>query len=402
MDAGPGGVRSVLAEHRPGGQRPEGSPVFWPRWPNTGDPDSRRAKRRAEERGRRFARRRPLGQARRRSAAEFDFGEPSMPLAGRVYERLDATGARTAGVPGDGVVAFVRRAVGAAALGLRRAVGRFAIVRRFAAFAVGAVRFSRCLSTCVGRGVLRVDVAYIGFVSWVFVFWLVRCVMPSLITPPGADVIPARDQDLVAFGQAFGAAFGIAPFSNLEPPGADIVDAAVDFSTRLDIASNPSTRTSVTIANKNSVRRALVSLLRVGSRNAQTLFRAGGCTESQLNTLGLRSPDAPSPIAAPTDAPLVDVVSVAVDTVQLRVNQVVNGAPVTLRRFPYGVVGVEWTFISGTTSRVFSSNRVNVIAPTTEFANGAIVRVCGRYYTRRGLVGPMCQEVTFPVLRGGE
>lgn len=227
--------------------------------------------------------------------------------------------------------------------------------------------------------------------------------MPSLVSGPGRDLIPSRDEDLLSFATNFAFQWANVPEEAglTFPLASEITDVVQEFETALLLASNPASRTVPNVAAKNVRRAALVSLLRIAARNCQSSFRAGLLTAAQLALFGLRQADPPSPILAPTDAPLIDVVSVGVDTVTLRVNQVVNGQAVTLRRFPSGVVGVEWTFTSGTTSRVVSVNRVNVSADTTDFANGAIVRVCGRYYTRRGLVGPVSQEVTFPALRGG-
>lgn len=275
---------------------------------------------------------------------------------------------------------------------------RLAVAIRPAAFLSKSLAIAfGALLVAVGRH--TVVGAWVVGVSWVDVS---RCLMPSLVTPPGADVIPARDEQLREFAIAFGFAFANPPFATLGPEPTDLQDAADDFASKLATASAAATRTSVTIAAKNTSRATLVTLLRNAIRYASTAFRFGQVTEAQLATLGLRPPDPPSPINAPTDAPLVDVVSVSPDVVRMRVNQVVNGEAVTLRRFPYGVVGVEWRLVSSAASKVLSLNRVNAVVDTTDFADGAIVTATARYYTRRGLLGPVSAPITFPVLRGGE
>lgn len=223
--------------------------------------------------------------------------------------------------------------------------------------------------------------------------------MPSVIPGPGQDPIPQTDDALLSFANNFSTTWSPATFNVVLPTAASLAALANNYSEELALAQNPSSRTPQQIAIKNTNKAALIAALRPAARSAITAYRAGIVTEAAITNLGLRIPSPPTPITAPTDAPLIDVASVAVNTVTLRCNQVVNGLPVTLRRFPYGIIGCEYEFSAGTILESFTSNRVNTIRSTTGFAAGVIVTSRARYYTRTGLVGPWSQTFTFPAMR---
>lgn len=165
--------------------------------------------------------------------------------------------------------------------------------------------------------------------------------MPPLIPGPQADVLPTTDEAFGSFCTVFAAEYVANPFDldAVFPPAA-ITSSASAFNLALANASDPSTRTAVTVALKNDARAATSALIRPVIRGLVSLYRAGSVTGSQLEAFGIRIPDiTPSRIEAPATVPVLGVIASVPGTTRLRLYD--SGLGADTRKKPYGVVGCE-------------------------------------------------------------
>jgi len=227
--------------------------------------------------------------------------------------------------------------------------------------------------------------------------------MPSMISGPGSDQIPGPDDQLETFATIFAAAWDPADFNTVLPLQASLIAFAANYAASLATATAPATRTSPNIATKDLRRAEIVSALRGASRSAIAAFRDGIASAFLVETLGLRVPDlVPTPILAPPDAPVLGVAGVDLGFSRLRVTQVVDGVPVSTRRYPYGLTGVEVQsqLVGGVWTPSGSFRRVNLSIDTSGMPSGVVVLFRCRYFTARGLVGPWSDSVSAVTLNG--
>lgn len=121
------------------------------------------------------------------------------------------------------------------------------------------------------------------------------------------DFLPGRDQDLDAFAANFDTRITATPtaFGLLASDATAFHGLATDFSTKLATATNPSTRTKVTVQAKDISRAAL-------KLKARTLAKVVNAyppiTNAQRADLGLTVRDStPSPIPPPATQPVVNI-----------------------------------------------------------------------------------------------
>lgn len=226
--------------------------------------------------------------------------------------------------------------------------------------------------------------------------------MPNLINSPNSDPIPAKDDELAAFATNFATQWLPATFGSLVPLAATIAAANDAYKVSLAAATNPITRTPVSVGEKNARRAPLELLLRQSVAIAVAWWKANPLNpirDANLLNLGIRIPASPSPIGPPVDSPIIGLVSVAVGTAKFRFSNLVDGNAVTLRRLPRGVSTIQ-TELSGTGANIVeNSSRVNLIRDTIAWAAGTNVLVRSRYMTASGLVGPWCASINFAVTR---
>lgn len=208
---------------------------------------------------------------------------------------------------------------------------------------------------------------------------------------PHEDVIPGPDTDLDAFGLNFGTIWNPASFNSATPLAADINNAWSGFNAALAIATNAATRTPTTIREKDQARKALEPILRNAIRLATNANRQGFATDAALTALNIRTPDlVRTPIPAPTEPPILHFVESRPGILQYRLTQVVGGVPVTVRRFPYGAVGVRIQETWTGNERNTTIKRVNIYTPTGGIAPGTTITARACYFTARGEVSPLC------------
>ena len=226
--------------------------------------------------------------------------------------------------------------------------------------------------------------------------------MPSLINSPTSDPIPAKDDELAAFATNFATQWLPATFGSLVPLAATIANANDAYKVALASATNPISRTPVSVGEKNARRAPLELLLRQAIAISVAWWKANPqnpIRDANILNLGIRIPSSPSPIGPPVDAPIVGLVAVAVGTVKFRFQNLVDGNAVTLRRLPRGVSTIQTELSATGAIIVENSSRVNLMRDTTAWAAGTNVSVRSRYMTGSGLVGPWCASINFAVTR---
>lgn len=124
-----------------------------------------------------------------------------------------------------------------------------------------------------------------------------------------APYIPARDVDLVPWATNFADLITADPgLYGLDSTIAATIQAAVDaFDSAYTIATNPSTRTPVTVAAKDTAKQAMLPIVRT---YASQIRINPGVADADKIALGLNLPNNnPSPIPAPATAPVLTITS---------------------------------------------------------------------------------------------
>jgi len=175
------------------------------------------------------------------------------------------------------------------------------------------------------------------------------------------------------------------------------------YQTAYAVNIEPSTRTKVTVQNKNMARAALVA----GARQlSDYIIQVPTVTDGQLVALGLPARTARTPIPAPGFSPKVDFLSVMGRTVRVRLHD----SQSTRRGKPEGVNGAsvfshvgatppaniaDWKF-EGNTSRT----TVDVVFDESVPA-GSLIWVTAFWFNNRKQSGPACDPVSLNIAGGG-
>jgi len=225
--------------------------------------------------------------------------------------------------------------------------------------------------------------------------------MPALIPGPGQDVIPANDAAALAWLQNLGTEFTASAETITAPLAVTFAGLVTTFASALATASNPDTRTSVTVAAKGAAKATAAVMARDIVRQLVALFRSGVISSATLETYGVRIPDlVPTNIPAPITAPLLAVISAISGQQQLRAS---DSSTPDSRKKPFGATGLEiWRSSAATPPAngegsefigTFSRQPMIVMSPAG--LKGSPVHYFGRWVTARGLVGPWSLAASF-------
>lgn len=122
-----------------------------------------------------------------------------------------------------------------------------------------------------------------------------------------SDFIPAKDGEALNFMQTFSAGItaSVATY-DLVAADATAIDAAVDaFAAAYAIATNPATRTSVSVNTKDEARAAAEEIVR---QYAAVIKMNAGVSDSNKIAIGVRPVnDTRSPVPAPATSPLLNI-----------------------------------------------------------------------------------------------
>lgn len=225
--------------------------------------------------------------------------------------------------------------------------------------------------------------------------------MPAL--PP---YIPPRDADLATWADNFSDLITAAPGTyGLLAGDATAIAAVVNpFLAAYTLAVNPSTRTPVTVGDKDDARTAMLALVRQYA--VQISLNAGVLTADKIAVGVNPRTSTPSPIADPTTSPVLSIVSAPPLTHVLRYRD--EEASPSVKAKPYGVTQL---LLYGTASATPITDQdaldfkgAFTKAPSlVEWAPadaGKQAYYAGRWMTRRGLVGPWSAIVNFTIANG--
>ncbi|HMP07018.1 MAG TPA: hypothetical protein PJ982_11750 [Lacipirellulaceae bacterium] len=213
------------------------------------------------------------------------------------------------------------------------------------------------------------------------------------------DYIPAKDADLDAWALNFSTLITAAPtaYGLVSGQATTFATLRTAFTNSLLLATDPPTRTPVTVAAKDTARALLVTNAR---QLAAIVQGFPAITPTQLAALGLTVRQTiPTPIPAPVTQPVLSIIGNAGQVVTFNYHD--STTPLA-RAKPYGVIGVQVQYKLGATppsgwgdgvmAATFGRSPYRVVMPPT--AVGQIVHFNARYVTRRGLVGPINSTVT--------
>jgi hypothetical protein len=171
-----------------------------------------------------------------------------------------------------------------------------------------------------------------------------------------------------------------------------------NFDSALAIAQNDSTRTKVTVAEKDTAKAVLVADMRTLGRRLQA---NPNVTDAQKDALGMPVHDTGhSPVPAPITRPVVSLIGVAQWDVAVRA---VDETTPLSRAKPAGAVALQYYSWVGTEQAPedLEQWRFEGIATKSDFVisynladAGKPITIVARWMTRKGLVGPTSQPIT--------
>lgn len=217
-----------------------------------------------------------------------------------------------------------------------------------------------------------------------------------------APYIPATDSGLNAWAINFDSitAVDFLALGLTAPEAAAITAATAAFSAALTAATDPGTRTPVTIAAKNTAKAALLATVRP---LAQRIAINPAIDDETKVDLGLNPRTTlPTPIAPPTTFPVIDILAATPGQIKLQYRD--SETPDTKAK-PYGVVHLERWVTIGTTIAEDPSAAV-YFGPATKSPDfltfsaedaGKIATIFGRWVNRNAAVGPWSSPVSMTI-----
>ncbi|MEX0776632.1 MAG: hypothetical protein WD042_13095 [Phycisphaeraceae bacterium] len=221
-----------------------------------------------------------------------------------------------------------------------------------------------------------------------------------------ADYLPLTDDGLRNWSANFSALIGVEPadYGLTAEQVTAYATRATGYALTLAAATNPSTRGSATVLEKNTTKAALITMSRT---LAMQVTNNPLVTDQQRHDLGLtvRDPE-PTPVPPPSESPTLDITSVKGWTVHYRLH---NGEA-TNRAKPAGVTGAfvftyvgdaaptdleAWKF-EGTASKTITK----IVFPGT-LAPGTRVWITAAWVNAKLETGPACTPVFTQINYGG-
>ena len=222
--------------------------------------------------------------------------------------------------------------------------------------------------------------------------------MPAL-----APYIPPKQAQFNAWLNNFSTLLSASPGTyNCTTTQADSVAAATaTWNTQYAIITSPSTKTPAAISAKNDARTTALLTVRP---IAQQISKDAAVATTDKTAIGVNpNTSVPTPITAPTTAPVLTIQSSASYGVILRYRDATASPSVKAK--PYGVIGCQiWALPSATPvtdPTLLSFNQQATKSPTTVTMGstnlGKTVYSAARWATRTGLVGPWSAIINYTI-----
>ena len=175
------------------------------------------------------------------------------------------------------------------------------------------------------------------------------------------------------------------------------------YASAYSTATNPPTRTSVSIAAKDSARAFLVNNTIM---LAALVLRTPGVTNAQRLSLGLNPKTLPTPAPVPGSAPLVDFISTVARTVKVRVH---DGATPKKAKPPFVKSATIYSFVGLTPPTSVSAWKYEGVSNKSVFdilfpdtvANGALIWIAAVWNNAKNQSGPPSDPVSINIPGGG-
>lgn len=221
--------------------------------------------------------------------------------------------------------------------------------------------------------------------------------MPS--SPP---YIPASDSGLDAWATNFDSivAVDFATLGVTAPEAAALTAATTAYHDALVAATDPGTRTPVTVAAKNTAKAALLATARP---LAQRIAINPAIDDETKIDLGLNPHNSlPTPISPPITFPVVDILQATPGQIKIQYRD--SETPDSKAK-PYGVVHMERWVTIGTTIAVDPTNAV-YYGPATKSPDfltfdagdaGKIATIFCRWVNRNAQIGPWSSPVSMTI-----
>jgi hypothetical protein len=225
--------------------------------------------------------------------------------------------------------------------------------------------------------------------------------MPAL--PP---YIPAQDVNLATWADNFSDLItaGPATYGLLAGDATAIAAVVTPFLSAYSLAVNPSTRTPVTIADKDDAKIAMLALVRQYA--VQISLNAGVLTADKIAVGVNPRTSTPTPIATPTTSPVVTIVSAPPLQHILRYRDEMSSP--TVKAKPYGVTQIL-IYATASATPITDQNALDFKGAYTKAPSliewqpedaGKQAYYAGRWMTRAGKVGPWSSVTNFTIANG--
>lgn len=209
---------------------------------------------------------------------------------------------------------------------------------------------------------------------------------------PAASYIPAKDADFDAFFNNFQTLIAANPTDyGLVAGDATAITASYNtWHASYLLATNPDTRTTPVIAQKDANRTASVALIRP---YAQQISRNDAVSPELVTGLGLNLPNPTRPpIPPPLTFPVLGLISLAPRTINLRYTDSALGAS---KQKPVGAIGMELVAVVGVAPAVSPENgralgtftKAPLVASFDAADQGKTATFFGRWVTKSGAGG---------------
>lgn len=214
--------------------------------------------------------------------------------------------------------------------------------------------------------------------------------------------IPAKDVDFLAWLDNFDdlTSVNFATYGLTGPEAASITTVRNAYDAAFAAATNPATRTPVTVAAKDTAKATALATVRP---LAQTIRNNPAVTDDDRVALGLTVPDtSPTPVPPPTSFPLLDLLGATPGQHQLQYRD--SDTPTTKAK-PDGSIAMELWQTVGVTPALnpVGSLYVGSVTKAPFFISldpgdvGKFATYFARWVTRRGLVGPWSSPVSMTI-----
>lgn len=217
-----------------------------------------------------------------------------------------------------------------------------------------------------------------------------------------ADYIPARDADLRAWVVNFDTLITATPTDyGLVAGDATAIHTVVDaFTDALDVITNPATRTTPAIADKDVKKAAMLIVVR---QYAQQVRNDVAVSDELKLGLGINIPDpSRTPVPVPVTQPLLNVIAATPGVLTVRFADALSPDS---RSKPDGAAGLQLFTAVGTTatedpetaqfSGVFTAQPIAL--PFDAADAGKIASLFARWMNAKGEVGPWSNGTTFRI-----